>query len=130
MTGARRLFAILFVAATLHGQDWTPTHIEGISEYPRLAWIAQSQGDVSIKCTLDRDSSVIKIEALSGTGLLKDQALKNALLWKFRTIAPDGARIGGSITLTYRYRLRDEQQERQVTSFSVDLPFIVNINAS
>ncbi len=125
-----RLIAVLgFLTIVVCAQDWMPTHIEAITEYPRLAWIAQATGDVVVKCTLDKNGSVVKAEASSGPGLLKQQAPENAALWKFQRTRSTKADKASTATLTYQYRIDGKLQERQTASFAVDLPSIIHITA-
>jgi len=126
------LFAVIvaLTAAALGAQDWTPVHIEALTDYPRLAWIAQVIGDVTVRCTLDADGSVVKAEATSGPGgLIAEAALKNAALWKFRRATPKGRNKGGSATVTYQFRLEGASKDTTHSTFVVDLPNVVRIVA-
>ena len=120
MTGTISVFA----------QDWTPKRIVAIAEYVPLAWQAHISGDVQVKCFLDADGSVLRAEVLSGHQLLREQARKNALLWKFQRTGPQ---TNKTITLNYQYRLEGERQDRARTGahtvFFVDLPNTIQIIA-
>jgi hypothetical protein len=74
---ARSAVVFALTAASLGAQDWEPTQIEALTDYPRLAWIGQFIGDVAIRCTLDGSCSVVKAEVISeAPSLLVDAALK------------------------------------------------------
>lgn len=119
----------IFVAAlALHAQDWTPTRIVAITDYVPLANQARIFGDVVIKCYLNNAGAVAKAEVVSGHPLLGRQAQENALLWRFRRLAPP-REAGDSITLTYKYRLEGKSQTPVHTSFLVDLPNVIQIIA-
>ena len=122
------LLMIALFASALGAQDWVPTHIVAIAEYPRLARIAHLTGDVEVLCFLNKDGSVAEAAA-TGPGILKDQARQNALLWKFHRTSPKKRTDGNSVTLTYRYRLEGGPAETSQASFSVDLPNVVHVVA-
>jgi TonB family protein len=113
----------------LHTQDWVPTRIVAITEDVPLAARARISGDVLIRCLLATDGSVLRADVLSGKQLLAAQAKENAVQWKFRRNKPEKNR-DNSITLTYRYRLEGDSQNRVKTSFTVDLPDAITIIAS
>jgi len=125
---SRFVFAVVVSAISLWGQDWVPTRIVAITEYPTLAWIAHFTGDVVIKCLLNRDGSVASAEPVSGPGLLKDQARRNAMLWRFRRASRKRTN-NYSFTLTYRYKLEGDPEDGRHASFAVDLPGLVDIVA-
>ena len=83
-----------------------------------------------MKCFLDVGGSVLRAEVLAGHNLLREQARKNALLWKFQTMGPQA---GDTVTLTYQYRLEGELQDQARTGahtvFFVDLPNTIQIIA-
>jgi TonB family protein len=118
------LFSFVVGTLTLYGQDWTPSRIVAITDYVPLARQARISGDVDVKCFLDSDGSVLRAEALSGHPLLKEQARKNALLWKFQS---SGNPANNTVTLKYHYRLKNESQEPARTAFLVDLPNEIEI---
>ena len=112
------------------GQDWTPKRIVAIADYVPLARQARIYGDVQVKCFLDADGSVLRAEVLSGHPLLREQARKNALLWKFQRTGP---KASNTVTLNYQYRLEGELQDQARTGahtvFFVDLPNTIQIIA-
>ena len=81
-----------------------------------------------IKCLLNRDGSVASAEPVSGPGLLKDQARRNAMLWRFRRASRKRTN-NYSFTLTYRYKLEGDPEDGRHASFAVDLPGLVDIVA-
>lgn len=101
-----------------------------ITDYVPLAKQARISGDVQVKCFLDADGSVLRAEVLSGHQLLREQARKNALLWKFQRTGPQA---GNTVTLNYQYRAEGEQQDKAYpvghTVFLVDLPNTIQIIA-
>jgi len=128
----RRIVIVVCMIATvltLHAEeDWVPTRIVAITEYPPRALQVRIMGDVVIQCFLDSTGSVVKAEIVSGHSFLTGQARENALLWKFRTTT--AARDGSdSVTLKYRYHLESVSKSNGHTSFSVDLPNVIQIGA-
>jgi len=117
-------------AIAVFGQDWTPSRIVAIADYVPLARQARIYGDVQVKCFLDTDGSVLRAEVLSGHPLLREQARKNAILWKFRRT---GSQESNTVTLNYQYRLEGELQDQARTGahtvFFVDLPNTIQIIA-
>jgi TonB family protein len=111
-------------ALSLCAQDWVPKRIVAITDYVTFARYARIEGDVEIKCFLDADGSVIRAEVVSGHPILKEQARQNALLWKFQR-----ATKGENNTVTLKYRLQGEPQDRGHTTFVVDLPKTIQITA-
>ena len=101
-----------------------------ITDYLPLARQSRISGDVQVKCFLDTDGSVLRAEALSGHTLLREQARKNALLWKFHRT---GSQAGNTLNLNYQYRLEGELQDQAHlgarTVFLVDLPNTIQIIA-
>jgi TonB family protein len=126
---SRLLLMIALAASGLCAQDWVPTHIVAITEYPRLAWIAQVTGDVIIRCSLNKDGSVAKADVVSGPPLLGQQALQNAIIWKFQRDPPKKNQTQGFVTLTYQYRLEGGPKDAPHASFVVDLPGIIHVVA-
>ena len=104
-------------------------HIVAITDYPRLAWIAQASGDVVVRCLLNKDGSVAKAEVLSGHGLLKEKTEQNAILWRFRLNSSRKMKREEFVTMTYRYRLEGDRKDNPHASFSVDLPNTVHVVA-
>jgi TonB family protein len=121
--------AILFALATLAAwsQDWTPSKIVGISEYPRVARIARVEGSVTVKCTLDSAGKVAAAEVLSGPPLLRQFARENALQWTFQSVAKDVP--SNSVILTYTFILEGEQQVQSNTTFTFEVPGTVRVTA-
>lgn len=117
-------------AISVFAQDWRPKRIVAIADYVPLAQQARISGDVQVKCFLDTDGSVLRAEVLSGHPLLREQARKNALLWKFQRTTPQAA---NTVTLKYQYRLEGELQDQAYrgahTVFFVDLPDAIHIIA-
>ena len=89
---------LCFVMGTISvfAQDWTPRRIVAIADYVPLARQARISGDIQVKCFLDADGSVLRAAVLSGHPLLREQARKNALLWKFQRMGPQA---GNNVTL-------------------------------
>jgi TonB family protein len=115
---------------SVFGQDWTPKRIVAIADYVPIARTARISGDVQVKCFLDADGPVLRAEVLSGHPLLREQARKNALLWKFQRTGP---KASNTVTLNYQYRLEGELQDQARmgahTVFFVDLPNTIQIIA-
>ena len=112
----RAVTLVLALAAAMQAQDWVPTYGAIITSYLQLARMAQITGDVVIHCTLNGDGTVADAEVVSGPALLKEQARRNALEWKFRR-TPSGE--GSSVNVTYQYRLEGSPQDRPDASFSI-----------
>ena len=106
---------LVAAALPLCAQGWAPKRIVAITDYVPLARQAGIAGEVEIRCLLDADGTVTRAEALTGHPLLKEQARKNALLWKFQRTTTQGE--NNSVTLKYSYRLESELQDRGRTVF-------------
>ena len=124
-----KAFLYFFIGVmALSAQDWTPRRIVAIADDVPLARQARISGDVQVKCFLDADGSVLRAEVLSGHQLLREQARKNALLWKFQRT---GSQAGNTVTLNYQYRaegeLQDQARAGAHTVFFVDLPSTIHI---
>lgn len=123
LSSMRTLLCFVISAISAFGQDRTPKKIVAISDYVPLAQSARISGDVQVKCLIDADGSVLRAEVLSGHPLLREQARKNALLWKFQRTGPQES---NTVTLHYQYRLEGELQDQARTGahtvFFVDLP--------
>ena len=115
------LVSIIATAVTLHADDWVPKKIVAITDYSPTARKARIQGDVVIQCFIDNTGSVARAEIILGHPLFKEQALENALLWKFeRTISKhDG---NDSVTLRYQYRLEPGPEGAHRTFFQLTFP--------
>jgi len=118
---------VIVITVTLRAEDWVPKRIVAITEYPPRAAKARIQGDVVIQCFLDSTGAVTRAEIVSGHMLFTGQARENASLWKFQKATPshDGA---DSVTLKYQYRLEPSPEGDGHTSFSVDLPNLIQID--
>ena len=124
----RRLLSFLICAVSVYAQDWTARRVVAITSYAPLARQARISGDVKVRCFLDASGSVLRSEALSGHPLLKEQALENALHWKFK-FQGTGSKGNDTVALTYQYRLEGELQDATHTVFIVDLPNTIQIIA-
>jgi TonB family protein len=116
---------VFLVAFSTCAQDWTPSRIVAITEYPDLASRLRITGEVEIKCTLDSGGSVTKAEIVSGNQWLRDAARENALLWKFKF--QGDAPQSNSVTLTYIFTIGDQAKRDNHTDFLVDLPNTIRI---
>jgi TonB family protein len=114
--------AIVLVLTPLSvwAQDWTPTKIVAITDYPALPRAARIQGTVEVRCTLDSSGNVTVAAVLSGPPELRDAARSNALQWKFQRTSPEVR--GSSTTLTYVFLLEGAPQNRVNTTFVFELP--------
>jgi TonB family protein len=123
--GKAILFALTALAAW--SQDWTPSKIVAITEYPRIPRLARVQGSVEVKCTLDSSGSVISAEAVSGHRLLQEPARQNALQWKFERVSKEA--VGSSVTLKYEFLLDGKRPDDAKTTFVFELPNRIQIIA-
>ena len=119
------LFAITALAAL--AQDWTPSKIVAITEYPRIPKLARIEGTVEVKCTVDSSGTVTAAEALSGHRLLQEPARQNALQWKFQRGSTGVA--GNSVTLRYDFLLDGKLQDDTRTAFVFEVPNRIQIIA-
>jgi TonB family protein len=115
------------MALPISGQDWTPSKIVAITEYPPLPRAARIYGTVEVKCTLDSSGAVTVAEALSGPKLLMEPARQNALQWKFERVSKKTS--GNSAILRYAFLLEGEPQDRTKTTFVFELPDRIQIVA-
>jgi TonB family protein len=120
--------AALLALTALSGwaQDWTPSRIVAITDYPPLPRAARIQGTVEVRCTVDSNGRVASAEVLSGPGELREPARRNALQWKFQPASKDP---GNFITLNYVFLLEGELQDRKNTTFVFELPNRIQIVA-
>jgi hypothetical protein len=131
----RTFLCVVMGTISVFAQDWTPRRIVAIADYVPLARQARISGDVQVKCFLSAEGSVLRAEVLSGHPLLREQARKNALLWKFQRTGPGsaGPQASNAVTLNYQYRLEGELQDQARTGahtvFFVDLPNTIQIVA-
>jgi TonB family protein len=115
------------IALSAWAQDWTPSRIVSINDYPPLPRAARIQGTVEVRCTLDSNGNVTNAEALSGPRELREPARKNALQWKFQPTSKEVQ--GNSITLHYSFLLEGEPQDRKNATFVFELPNRVQVVA-
>lgn len=112
---------------SIWGQDWTPSKIVAIPDYPPLPRAARIYGTVEIRCQLDSRGAVTVAEALSGPKLLKEPARLNALQWRFQRVSKEEP--GKSAILRYVFLLEGEPQDRTKTTFVLELPDKIQIVA-
>ena len=115
------------MALPIWGQDWKPSKIVAITEYPPLPRATRIYGTVEVKCTLDSSGAVTVAEALSGPKLLKEPARQNALQWRFERVSKKTP--GNSVILRYAFLLEGEPQDRTKTTFVFELPDKIQIVA-
>ena len=125
----RLMLMFALAASSLCAQDWIPSHIVAVDEYPWLARVAGTTGNVVVKCTLNKDGSVASAEILSGPALLREKTQQNAQLWKFHRTTSKGHTKEDSVTLAYQFRLEGGPKDTRVCSFVVDLPNVVHVVA-
>jgi TonB family protein len=116
--GKALLFAL--AAVPVCAQDWTPSKIVAMSEYPKVARLARVQGTVEVKCTLDSSGNVTAAEMISGNALLGKPASDNALKWKFQPVSKEVP--GNSVTLRYVFLLEGTPQDATNSTFVFEMP--------
>jgi TonB family protein len=121
--------AVLFALTALStcAQDWTPSKIVAITEYPRVPRLARVAGTVEVKCTLDSSGNVTAAEMLSGKAILGTAARENALQWKFQRASKEV--LGNSVTLTYVFLLEGKPQDATSSTFVFEMPNRIQIVA-
>ena len=119
------LLALMALSAC--AQDWTPSKIVAITEYPRIPRLARVQGTVEVKCTLDSRGNVTAAEMLSGNAMLETAVRENALQWKFQPVSKDVR--GNSVTLRYVFLLEGKPQDATNSTFVFETPNTVQIVA-
>ena len=121
--------ALLFALTTLSvcAQDWTPSKIVAMSEYPRIPRLARVQGTVEVRCTLDSSGNVTAAEMISGNAMLGKAASENALQWRFQPVS--NAAHGNSATLTYVFLLEGKPQDATNSTFVFEMPNRIQIVA-
>jgi TonB family protein len=121
--------AVLFALTALSvcAQDWTPSKIVAITEYPRVPRLARVQGTIEVKCTLDSSGNVTAAEMVSGNAMLGKTARDNALQWKFQPVSREVR--GNFVTLIYVFLLEGKPQDAANSTFVFELPNIVQIVA-
>jgi TonB family protein len=117
--------ALIFTLTTtaIWAQDWKPSKIVEMAEYPALAHLARIQGTVEVKCILDSGGAVVTAESLSGPSELREFARQNALRWRFQRVSKE-ALNNNLVTLKYRFLLKGEPQpqNRTRTTFVFEPP--------
>jgi TonB family protein len=100
-----RLLVALFFVMRLDAQDWKPVHIVAMS-YVAEAGDARISGVVRLRCVLNSDGSVARIDVLLGHKVFLKAVLENARQWRFAT----GDKVNGpthAALLIYEFRLTD-----------------------
>lgn len=93
--------------------------------YPRLAWLAQLTGTVSVDIDVAADGKVRSAVGSGGHNLLNRAAEENAREWTFCSSA-EGFKL--RVTYVYRFEGRREDEQSQ-PKVSFDLPDRVEIVA-
>jgi TonB family protein len=121
--------AVLFALTALSvcAQDWTPSKIVAMVEYPRVARVALVQGSVEVECTLDSSGNVTAAKMISGPAMLGKPACENALQWKFQPVSKEVR--GNSVTLRYVFLLEGKPQEATNSTFVFEMPNRIQIVA-
>ena len=109
-----RVSLLVLLALSVWAQDWTPSRIVAITEYPPLPRSARIQGVVEVKCTLDSNGNVTAADVISGHKLLTGPARENALRWRFERVSKEGQ--GSSVILKYAFLLEGELQDGKKTN--------------
>ncbi len=122
-----RLILFGLAAISVLAQDWTPSKIVAITDYPRVPKLARIQGTVEVKCTLDSNGSVTAAEAISGPRQLQEPARQNALQWRFRRASKEGQY--NSVILQYDFLLDGKRQDDSKTAFVFELPNRIQVVA-
>jgi TonB family protein len=115
------------MALSVWAQDWTPSKIVAMTEYPLLPRQARIQGTVEVRCTLDSDGNVIAAVGISGHEALREPARENALRWKFERASQKTQ--GASVILRYAFLLQGEPQDGRKSTFVFELPNKVQVVA-
>ena len=85
-------------------------------EYPRLAWQARIEGDVTVTAHIAIDGKVSSASASSGHELLQKEALQNIKKWVFV------ADHESDLEIIYQFKLeKPESRSQHVTKVVIDL---------
>lgn len=114
-------FAVLLTVRPADADELMVDHLEAL-EYPPAAAQAGIAGEVSIRCVVDRDGQVARVQVLSGDSTLSHAARENATKWRFRHTTKENSNAN-SFDLIYRFRLKGTCFAPRCTSiFSFDYP--------
>jgi len=98
--------------------------------YPRLARIAQIQGEVRVTAIIGQDGKVASASSSGGHKLLRDASETNIRQWKFCSSGSEHGTEPRELVLKYVYRLEGEQEYYDPPAFVVfDLPDRINITS-
>ena len=115
------LFLAVLCVMRLDAQDWTPVRIVGMP-YVAEARDARIQGVVRLRCALNSDGLVAKIEVISGHKFFLRAVLENARQWRF-AIGDQPNTSARNALLIYEFRLTDPVCEsRYKEQFVFDQP--------
>ena len=92
--------------------------------YPRLALLGQLQGDVVVAIEIDNDGKIHRASATTGHPVLKRAAEDNIRRWRF---GPGEER---TLTVTYRFTLKNPPIKNPTTEWTVDFPRSVHVTSN
>ena len=97
-------------------------HVDSL-EYPRLALLAQIQGEVKVSVVIEPDGRVSTAISSSGHPILRQAAEENLRRWRFVS--------GGEekLDVTYRFILEKPAELDPHSSCSFDLPNTVTVHS-
>jgi TonB-like protein len=110
------LLILLWCLPTIARQPQEPIFRSAqLPEYPRLAVIAQVQGEVKSSFLLNLNGEVVSVETLTGNPLLRKATEGNIRTWKF-FIPKDLPQAALKCDTAFRYRLSGRKVEMNETA--------------
>ena len=97
-------------------------HVDSL-EYPRLALLAQIQGEVKVSVVIEPDGSVGTAISSSGHPILRQAAEENLRRWRFESGEEE------KLDVIYRFILEQPAVLDPHSSCSFDLPNTVTVNS-
>ena len=120
MSGHRLLTLLLALTVFLTPQTRSVVHVDSL-EYPRLALLAQIQGQVRVSARINSNGIVQSAVSLSGNQILRQAAQENLLRWRFQ----DGAEE--ELEISYEFKLEKPAVLDPHSTCSFDFPNSVTV---
>jgi protein TonB len=74
-------------------------------EYPNMAKIAHIQGDVVLRCIIDKQGNIAEMRVISGHPILAQPALDAVKQWKYKPYVLNGEPVEVETPITVRFHM-------------------------
>ncbi len=121
---------ILIASPQSATSEWTPKRIVGM-DYPRIALLAQVEGEIEVNCELNPDGSVHSAKPFGQAKphpLLLKAVQENAGLWIFMR-SSEGIPKTNTIVLKYSFKLQGGPSDHPRSQFIFDYPNKVSVTS-